>query len=172
MTDQLQLFRGPLMRIRRRTIKIGGGKLYSDYINTVEMRVRDGESTRLAKTLYIPELGVNLLSGRKLCELELKETWDRNGLYLYNNKGHEIIGAIRRGGVYIINRIITGLAESAFNIFTCAYHHISELGGRAPQIPDRNNPALEDALPVLSAPEDPSENNKDMPEKDKTEYNL
>ena len=172
MTDQLQLFRGPLMRIRRRTIKIGGGDLYSDYIGTVEIRVRNGENTRLAKTLYVPELKINLLSGRRLYESGLKGTQDRNGLYFHNNKKHEIIGAIRRGGVYIINRITTGLAESAFNIFICACHYISELGGRAPQVQGRNNPAPEDALPALSAPKDPSETDKDIPEKDKAEYNL
>jgi hypothetical protein len=74
ITDQLQLFRGPLMRIRRRTIKIRGEDLYSDYISTVEMRVRNGESTRLAKTLYVPELKINLLSGRRLYESGLKGT--------------------------------------------------------------------------------------------------
>ena len=136
------------------------------------MRVRDGESTKLIKILYISEFRINLLSGRKFYKSELKKTWNRNGLYLYNNKKYKIIGAIKRREVYIINRIIIRFAKSAFNIFIYAYYYISKFKKRVSQIPDWNNPASKNILLVLLAPEDPSETDKNISEKNKIEYNL
>ena len=66
MTDKSNLFRGPLTRVKRRFIKVGGGRLYADYMGTVEMKVA-GVSLLLENVLYVPNLGVNLLSSRKLC---------------------------------------------------------------------------------------------------------
>ena len=160
------------MQIRKRTIKIRKKNLYSDYINIVEIRVLDGESTKLVKILYISKFKINLLSNRKFYKSELKETWDRNGLYFYNNLIFKIIGVIKHGGVYIINKIITRFAESIFNIFIYAYYYISKFKKRVSQIPDWNNPASKNILLVLLAPEDPSETDKNISEKNKIEYNL
>ena len=66
MTDQPCLFRGPLISIPRRTIRVRGGKLYSNQIGVVEMRAESG-SMLLDKVLFVPRLSVNLLSTRKIC---------------------------------------------------------------------------------------------------------
>jgi hypothetical protein len=75
MTDQLNLFRGLLTKIKRRTIKVGGGKLYSDEIGTTEMKVA-GVSLLLPNTLYVKGLGMNLLSSRKICS-----EWECFGIF-------------------------------------------------------------------------------------------
>ena len=66
MTDNLQLFRGPLKPIRRRVIKVGGGRLCSDKCGLACVRDKKGR-TRLITALYVPCLGVDLLSVRRLC---------------------------------------------------------------------------------------------------------
>ena len=76
MTDQLRLFSGPLNRIRRRQIKVGGGKLYADYCGTVTMRDHRGNSVLLSSVLYVPKLEVNLLSDRRMCEKGLQGSFD------------------------------------------------------------------------------------------------
>lgn len=104
MTDQIQLFRGPLTKIRKRTIKVGGGKLFASQMGTVEMRV-DGGCVKLKNTLFVPKLGVNLLSGFRMCDSGLRGAWDDQHLYLYNKQGMEVIRASRSSGVYIVDRI-------------------------------------------------------------------
>jgi hypothetical protein len=114
MTDQLQLFRGPLVKIKRRIIKVGGGKLYSDHMGTAVVRIPGGKSLRLRKTLLVPRLGVNLLSGRKMCMSGLKGTWDRKAVYLHDANQQEVLRAKRSGGVYVVDRISTQTNDSAF----------------------------------------------------------
>ena len=55
-----------MIKIKRRTIKVGGGRLYADHMGQVEMKV-SSVSLLLENVLFIPSLGVNLLSSRKLC---------------------------------------------------------------------------------------------------------
>jgi hypothetical protein len=64
--------------IKRYTVKVGGGKLYTDFIGTIEMRV-DSVSLLLENILYIPSLDINLLSSRKLY-------LDWKYLDIFNNK--------------------------------------------------------------------------------------
>ncbi len=71
MTDQLRLFNGSLNRIKRRQIKIGEGKLYVDYCGTVTMRDHNENSVLLSSVLYVFNLGVNLLSDKRMCEKRL-----------------------------------------------------------------------------------------------------
>ena len=66
MTNKSKLFKGPLIQIKRRTIKVGGGKLYAEYIGIVKIKVAE-TSMLLLNVLYVPRLGVNLLLSRKLC---------------------------------------------------------------------------------------------------------
>ena len=56
-----------MIPIKRRVIKVGGGRLYTDQYGTAVLRVLDGNQALLVNILYVPLLGVNLLSGRKLC---------------------------------------------------------------------------------------------------------
>jgi hypothetical protein len=66
ITDQLNLFRGLLTKIKRRTIKVRGRRLYSDKIGTTEIKVA-GVSLLLPNTLYVKGLGINLLLSQKIC---------------------------------------------------------------------------------------------------------
>jgi len=115
MTDQLQLFRGRLKTIPRRTVIVGGGKLHSDQMGTVVMRVPGGSSVMLAKTLYVPNLGVNLLSERRLAQAGFDGTFDEQGLYLVDPESRErVISATLKGGVYIVSHIADKLVDRAF----------------------------------------------------------
>ena len=67
MTDDKSLFRSPLVPIRRRTILVGGGQLFADWMGTAELRVKGSGSMLISNVLYVPKLGVNLLSSKKLC---------------------------------------------------------------------------------------------------------
>ena len=113
MTDQLRLFSGPLVRIKRRTIKVGGGKLYANHCGTAVMRDRHGNSVKLSSVLHVPKLGVNLLSGRRMCEKGLQGSFDDKGLYMHDKRGKQMIEALECGGVYIVERIANGLDEFA-----------------------------------------------------------
>ena len=68
ITNQLQLFRQPIIPIKRRVIKVGGGRLYADQCGTAVLRAPDSNKALLVNVLYVPLLGVNLLSRRKLCQ--------------------------------------------------------------------------------------------------------
>ena len=104
MTDDLSLFRGTLTPIKRRRVKVGGGVLWSDQRGTALMRTENG-SCYLAKTLYVPGLGVNLVSGRQLCKTGLRGSFDTDGLYMHTPNGKQVLKAPNQGGVYIINTI-------------------------------------------------------------------
>ncbi len=113
MTDQLRHFRGPLITIPRRIVKVGGGKLYSDQCGTATMRVRDGNKAYLANVLYVPGLGVNLLSGRRMCQKGLHGGFDKNSIWMRNEQGRRVLTADQQGGVYIVNKIAPDLNEFA-----------------------------------------------------------
>jgi hypothetical protein len=42
--------------------------MYCNHKRTVDVVCKDGSKMTLANVLYIPRLGVNLLSGRRICE--------------------------------------------------------------------------------------------------------
>jgi hypothetical protein len=105
MTDQHQFFSGPLYPIKRRTIKVGGGNLYTDYIGDAKMTMSNGDCLILSKVLYVPLLGVNLLSGRQMCKNGLFGSFDLKHLYLRDHTGREKIRASSKGGVYIVDKI-------------------------------------------------------------------
>jgi hypothetical protein len=66
MTNQRQLFRS-LAPVKQCTIRVGGGKLYLWHIGVCELKVPSRRTTLLKDVLFVPNLGVNLLSGRKIC---------------------------------------------------------------------------------------------------------
>jgi hypothetical protein len=113
MTDQLRLFSDPLVRIKRRTIKVGGGKLYANHCGTAVMQDRHGNSVSLSSVLHGPKLGVNLFSGRRMCQKGLRGSFDEKGLYMHNRHGKQMIEAPEHGGVYIVERITNGLGDFA-----------------------------------------------------------
>ena len=60
------MFRGLIILIKRRIIKVGGGRLYADFKGRIKIRVAS-VSLILEDILYIPGLGINLFLSRKLC---------------------------------------------------------------------------------------------------------
>ncbi len=60
------MFKGPIILIKRRIIKVGGGRLYIEFKERVKIRVAS-IFLILEDILYIPSLGINLLLSRKLC---------------------------------------------------------------------------------------------------------
>jgi len=77
------------------------------------MRDRHGNLVKLSSVLYIPKLGVNLLSRRRMCKKGLQGSFDDKGLYMHDKRGKQIIKALEYEGVYIVERIINGLDEFA-----------------------------------------------------------
>ena len=106
MTDQLQLFSEPLALIKRRTIKVEGGKLYSDQCSTAVMRAKDRNLTVLLKVLFVPDLEVNLMSARRMCSTTgLQGSFSKHCLWLNNRYGNTVLEAPVRGRVYIVKQL-------------------------------------------------------------------
>jgi hypothetical protein len=118
MTDNKALFRTPLEPIRRRTILVGGGQLYADWKGTAELRVEDSGSILISDVLYVPNLGVNLLSSKKLCSKGLNFTGDDKKMTFWRHQ-ERILEASVTGGVYVISWVCPNLSENAFH----AYNH-------------------------------------------------
>ena len=67
MTDQLHLFRdGSLKSTTKVPIQVGGGMLYSREKGTALVSRIDSSLYYLENVLYIPKLGINLISAKKL----------------------------------------------------------------------------------------------------------
>jgi hypothetical protein len=77
------------------------------------MQDRHGNSVSLSAVLHVPKLGVNLSSGRRMCQKGLRGSFDEKGLYMHNRHGKQIIEAPEHGGVYIVERIANGLDDFA-----------------------------------------------------------
>jgi hypothetical protein len=92
MSDQPLLFRN-FERINKRIIKVGGGVMYCNHKGTVDVVCKDGSKMTLANVLYIPGLGVNLLSGRRICEAGLTGQFTKSHMYFKCGK-NKIITAI------------------------------------------------------------------------------
>ena len=60
MTNKPTLFRGLMVKIKRRTIKVRGGLLYTNFIEIVKIKVNK-EALLLNNVLYVPSLSANLL---------------------------------------------------------------------------------------------------------------
>ena len=105
MTDQISLFRGPLRVIKRRWVKVGGGFLFSENVGMAA--VQDGHGNEIIlESLYVPKLGVNLVSGRKLCfDFQVHGVmWDHIFYFLDQNE-QPVLEANVEGGIYVISRI-------------------------------------------------------------------
>lgn len=104
MTDKIQLFSGPLKRMKRRTIKVGGGVLYADLMGTVIFDTRRGKPIRIERVYYVPDLGANLLSSRRLCMLGMKGRFDSDSIYLHID-GKDVLKATHQEGAYVLTWI-------------------------------------------------------------------
>ena len=77
------------------------------------MKVKNGES-RLTEVLYVPDLGVNLLSARRFTKYGLRGSFNNDGLYMHTRKGIEALRAPARGGIYIVDKVAPELDEFAY----------------------------------------------------------
>ena len=112
MINNLELFSGPLKPIKRHVIKVEKKKLYSNKSDLARIQNRK-KRTRLITTLYVPDLKVNLLSVKRLCEMKLEESFDENDLYMRDKKGRLMLKALASSSVYIVNKVTKKLNEIA-----------------------------------------------------------
>ena len=114
MTDQLHLFRGPLKKVGKKSVQVGGNaRLRIEGAGQVQVQTKGGVMN-LSNVLYVPDLGVNLLSGAALCNMGLQGSFDKRALYMHDKKGSLILKAVKQNGIYIVNRIAKGLQSVAF----------------------------------------------------------
>ncbi|KAF7568846.1 hypothetical protein PtrM4_112490 [Pyrenophora tritici-repentis] len=112
MSDQPSLFRR-MIKIKRRVVRVGGGELYADWKGEAQVVCKDGSSTWLSEVLLVPNLGVNLLSGRRICAASLKGRFNSHALYFKLGK-KVIIEATMDDGLYVVSHIADGYQETAF----------------------------------------------------------
>lgn len=112
MSDQPLLFRR-MTKIKRRLVRVGGGELYADWKGEAQVVCEDGSSIWLSDVLLVPNLGVNLLSGRRICAAGLKGYFDSHALYFRLGK-KIIIKATMDDGLYVVSHIADGYQETAF----------------------------------------------------------
>jgi hypothetical protein len=106
MSDQPSLFRR-MIKIKRRLVRVGGGELYADWKGEAHVVCKDGSSTWLSDVLLVPNLGVNLLSGRRMCAAGLKGRFNSHALCFKLGK-KIIIKATMDDGLYVVSHIADG----------------------------------------------------------------
>jgi hypothetical protein len=57
----------------------------------------------LLNILYVPGLGINLLSGGVLCKAGLYGSFDKSVIYIRADNGSLVFKAVKRDNIYIIN---------------------------------------------------------------------
>jgi uncharacterized membrane protein len=80
---------------------------------TVDVVCKDGLKMTLANVLYIPGLGVNLLSGRRICKAGLTSQFTKSHMYFKCGK-YKIITATIQDGLYVITHIKYRYQDEAF----------------------------------------------------------
>ncbi|KAI0998856.1 hypothetical protein K3495_g9341 [Podosphaera aphanis] len=123
MTDNLNLFRGPLNKFeRRRPIQVGGGTVWADARGTVKVIADDGSFCHLKDCLYVPGLGINLISARRLCKDGIVGIHDSRDMYFkkqnkslqFKNDCTTFLHACQENGLYMLKSIKSKTPELAF----------------------------------------------------------
>ena len=89
----------------RRIIKVGGGYLHSSRYGDIEIPGRAGKPITIQRVYYVPNLGANLLSCRRLCTLGLRGEFDVKAIKLFNLRNECVLRARHLEGVYIVEWI-------------------------------------------------------------------
>ena len=87
------------------------------------MQDQAGNSILLYYILYVPKLGVNLLSGKQMCEKGLQGSFDCHELYMHDKDGKLVIETPGKGSVYVVKHIAKGLHEFALSAMCQQYEH-------------------------------------------------
>src|ERR1700712_6016356 len=91
----------------------GGGVLKCEHMGIAELKCEDGSSMLLSNILYVPNLGVNLFSVRRLCQAGLTFSGNESKLHLKDGK-HKVITAQMVNGLYIVTNVAASLEDKAF----------------------------------------------------------
>ncbi len=84
------------------------------------MQDQKKNSIQLSSVLYVPKLGVNLLSEKRMCEKELQESFNQDGLYMHNQAEQVMIKVSQHEEVYIVTCVARRLNEHALLSFIYA----------------------------------------------------
>jgi hypothetical protein len=105
MTDLDALFSEPLKPCRR-SIQVGGGRLWSDGIGTAVIKLENNRQVFLEDTLHVPGMGCTLVSAKKLLGSKLIGQFDDHRM-LFSRRSDNVplIEATMRNGLYIISQI-------------------------------------------------------------------
>lgn len=114
MTDQKSLFRGPLLKIRPINIQVGGGVMQASEMGTAILQDKREKRITLQSVLYVPGLGANLLSCRKLCRFGLQGSFTEDKLLFKDQSGKVVIQAPEFRGVYIVDSVSSSINEFSY----------------------------------------------------------
>jgi hypothetical protein len=103
MAYQPECFRS-LIPIRARRIQVGGGVLYARHKGVAEQRCADGSYAVLSECLFVPDLGINLLSARRLCRNGITGFFDDKHMYFRRQK-KTIVKATMSDGLYWVTHV-------------------------------------------------------------------
>jgi hypothetical protein len=99
--------------------------MYCNQKGTVDVICKDGSRMTLTNVLYIPRLGVNLGSGRRIFEARLTGQFTKSHMYFKTGK-NKIITATMQDGLYVITHIEQGYLDEA--LYGHGYHHTAFSG--------------------------------------------
>jgi hypothetical protein len=118
MSDQPSLF-STIKLIKARCVKVRGGELLAKHKGSVKLQCTDGSLIILKDVLYIPRLRINLVLVRKLCQVELKGSFNKN--YIYFKQGPKtVVTIIMINSLYMITHISKKCKDTAFvGVETC-----------------------------------------------------
>ncbi|KAI0999270.1 hypothetical protein K3495_g8924 [Podosphaera aphanis] len=123
MTNQFKLFRGPLEKLKKkRQIQVGGGILWSEARGTVRVKANDGSFYYLKDCLFVPGLGINLISAQCLCRDGIVGIHDSKNMYFkkldeflqFRNDHKTFLHAKQKNGLYMLKSIFSETPELAF----------------------------------------------------------
>jgi hypothetical protein len=138
MTDQLSFFRGTLKKKVRSSsvLDVGGTRLRVESVSKIRIQTEEGKMT-LLNVLYIPGLGINLLSRGALYKAGLHGSFNKGVIYMRADNGSLVLKAIKRDNIYIMNWISENMR---YIIFPAEYAtEASDFSLKPPYTPTEEN---------------------------------
>ena len=112
MTGRRDLF-SEIRPVSNRFVHCGGGKLAINGIGTATIHASDGTSREFRNVLFVPELGVNLISGKRLIKNGMSGFWDDKTIGVKNEAGKMLLIGKETNGIFILSHL--GDEARAFN---------------------------------------------------------
>ena len=78
--------------------------MWSSLKGIAKIKCENGSSGLLENCLYVPDLGVSLISTRRLCKTGLKGTFDDVSMDLWDKKGI-VIHVEQKDSLYVVKNI-------------------------------------------------------------------